>query len=102
MTGTRRSTMGDDVWETYDPGYIDPCDYEYGECERCMSMTYGSEKLCHDCRLEDEELELLEYDQTKGQRRAARREKGRMGPVRHLPGSFRPAKLPKPNVIVRG
>ena len=42
---------------------------------------------------EDEYDEAEQEFKTKAERREAEREKSRYGPIRHLPGDFRPPKL---------
>lgn len=78
-----------DYWEDY-----------YTDCTVCGGTTFVGQPLCQTCREEEEDLELLEYNATRGQRREAQREKARRGMVKHLEPNVRPRKMPKPNVRV--
>lgn len=87
-------------WEIDDESYFyDSYDYQ-GECERlyCNNAIYGEQKVCNECAIEDGKMELLEYSETRGQRRESKRSRGRYGMVKHLPGDFRPMKMPKGKV----
>lgn len=64
---------------------------DYLECVECH-VTIVTGTLCHTCQDEAEYLDSLDYE-TKADRRSVRREKGRYGPIRHLPGDFRPPKI---------
>lgn len=84
-----------DMFDDEDYGY-DIRDY-YKACDRCdRNSTFATQPLCEDCEeaVKQEKLEE-EYDEyeTKAERREAEREKARYGPIRHLPGDFRPPKL---------
>lgn len=76
-----------DLWDAYDV------------CPKCdMHSIFKGQDSCDECRKEEEDLELLEYSETKGQRREARRSRGRYGMVKHLEPNVRPASFPKVKV----
>jgi hypothetical protein len=66
-----------------------------------MHSIFKGDDSCYECRKEEEDIELLEYSDTKGQRREAQRERGRLGMVKHLPPDIRPMKMPKGRVKFR-
>lgn len=78
--------------------------YAYdGECDQdgCTNSVYSGRETCQDCREELERADLIEYSDTKGQRREAHRQRDRMGMVKHLEPNVRPAKMPKSKVRFR-
>lgn len=58
------------------------------ECDMCKSPVFYHQMLCSECQFPDNE-----YTPTKGERRAGRSYKAQTGPIRHLPGDYRPPKL---------
>lgn len=92
-------------WESgsdlVDDWYADVAAYAYdGDCDQegCTNSVYSGRMTCQDCREELERADLIEFSDTKGQRREQRRQRDRMGMVKHLEGTFRPIKMPSPKI----
>lgn len=87
-----------DFLDDYDPwDSIMDC-YDVCPNDKCVGsgQMFKGQKQCDACEEYETELSYYEQDNhgTKAERREARREKQKHGPVRHLEGDFRPAKFP--------
>ena len=70
----------------------DMFDDEHYVCQRCGLYSVYGVSVCGECDAELTSLNESTYYPTKAEKREQRRNKRAYGPVRHLPGDFRPAK----------